>query len=82
MKDIAKDPSSKIHVEFTNLGEPCGEGSVKLSSYLGPLVREHVPILITDWRKIGEERKAILWKSVQVTFTLVITYVLYECTMW
>lgn len=66
MKDIARDPNAKIRVEFTELGEPCGEGSVKLSSYLGPLVREHVPVLIDDWRKIGEERKTVLWKSVKV----------------
>ncbi|CAA7040518.1 unnamed protein product [Microthlaspi erraticum] len=66
MKDIARDPNAKIRVEFTGLGEPCGEGSVKLSSYLGPLVREHVPVLIDDWKKIGEERKTVLWKSVKV----------------
>lgn len=66
MKDIARDPSERIRVEFTELGEPCGEGSVKLSSYLGPLVREHVPVLVDDWRKIGEDRKKVLWKSVQV----------------
>lgn len=46
MKDIAKDPNSKVRVDFTNMGEPCGPGSVTLSSYLGPLVREHVPYTI------------------------------------
>ncbi|CAA7051756.1 unnamed protein product [Microthlaspi erraticum] len=70
MKDIARDPNSRIKVEFTELGEPCGEGSVKLSSYLGPLVREHVPVLIDDWRKIGEELKTVLWKSVKIRFEL------------
>lgn len=53
MKDIARDPNSRIRVEFNEYGEPCGEGSMKLSSYLGPLVHEHVPILINDWRRIG-----------------------------
>lgn len=42
MKDLAKDPNTRVHVDFNSLGEPYGEGSVKLSSYLGPLVREHV----------------------------------------
>ncbi|CAA7049234.1 unnamed protein product [Microthlaspi erraticum] len=28
MKDIAKDPNTRIKVEFTELGEPCGEGSM------------------------------------------------------
>ncbi|KAL0899656.1 hypothetical protein Bca101_083617 [Brassica carinata] len=70
MKDIARDPNARIKVDFTELGEPCGEGSVKLSSYLGPLVREHVPVVIDDWRKIGEERKTVLWKSVKLRFEL------------
>ncbi|RIA04185.1 hypothetical protein BRARA_K01611 [Brassica rapa] len=65
MKDIARDPNARIKVDFTAFGEPCGEGSVKLSSYLGPLVREHVPVVIDDWRKIGDDRKTVLWKSVQ-----------------
>ncbi|CAA7044904.1 unnamed protein product [Microthlaspi erraticum] len=48
MKDIAKDPNNKLRVEFTFTGEPYGFGSVKLSSYLGPLVREHVPVTLTS----------------------------------
>ncbi|XP_013743057.1 uncharacterized protein LOC106445946 [Brassica napus] len=70
MKDIARDPNARIKVDFTAFGEPCGEGSVKLSSYLGPLVREHVPVVIDDWRKIGDDRKTVLWKSVQLRFEL------------
>ena len=77
MKDIARDPNARIKVEFTEFGEPCGEGSVKLSSYLGPLVREHVPVVIDDWRKIGEERKTVLWKSVKVFLVMLI--VIYAC---
>ncbi|CAA7049847.1 unnamed protein product [Microthlaspi erraticum] len=70
MKDIARDPNSRIRVDFTEFGEPCGERSIKLSSYLGPLVREHVPVLIDDWRKIGEDRKTVLWRSVKIRFEL------------
>lgn len=67
MKHIAKDPNTRERVEFNEMGDPVGEGSVKLSSYLGPLVREHVPVTFDDWRKISEEVKTFLWKSVQVT---------------
>ena len=75
MKDIARYPNARIRVEFTEFGEPCGEGSVKLCSYLGPLVREHVPVVIDDWRKIGEERKTVLWKSVKViVFIHIVNY--------
>lgn len=66
MKDIAVQPGSLVHVEFTDKGEPCGPGSVSLSSYLGPLVREHVPVTLNDWRKLGDDIKVILWKSIQV----------------
>lgn len=67
MKDIAKDPNYRESVDLTYMGEPYGPGSVKLSSYLGPLVREHVSIVIDDWRKVGKDIRTILWKSVQVT---------------
>jgi len=67
MKDIAKDPNARVRVEYTMMGEPIGKGSVKLASYAGALVREHVPITIDHWTKIGEEIRTLLWKSIQVT---------------
>lgn len=66
MRDLAKDPNTRVHVDFTFMGEAYGPGSVKLSSYLGPLVREHVPVTLETWKKITEEVKTVLWKSVQV----------------
>lgn len=66
MKHIAKDPNVREPVDFPEFGEPCRPGSMKLSSYLGlspylgPLVREHVPIIIDDWRKVGENIKTVL----------------------
>lgn len=65
-KHIAKDPTEHQHVDFTDLGDPCGPGSVLLSSYLGPLVRELVPVIIDTWRKFSEEIKTVLWKSIEV----------------
>ena len=67
MKDIAKDPNARVRVEYTMMGEPIGKGSVKLASYAGALIREHVPITIDRWTKIGEEIRTLLWKSVEVT---------------
>lgn len=52
MKHIARDPHERHHVDFTTLGEPCGPGSVSLSSYLGPLVHEHVLVIIGNWKKL------------------------------
>ncbi|XP_056862991.1 uncharacterized protein LOC130510571 [Raphanus sativus] len=70
MKDLAKDPNTRVHVDFNSLGEPYGEGSVKLSSYLGPLVREHVPVTLESWKKLTDEVKTMLWKSVQARFEI------------
>jgi len=67
MKDIAKDPNTRVHVEFNCLGEPYGKGSVKMASYVGALVREHVPITYDRWTKITEEIRTLLWKSIQVS---------------
>ncbi|RID62760.1 hypothetical protein BRARA_E01808 [Brassica rapa] len=64
IKQIAKDPNERLHVDFTDLGEPCGPGSVMLSSYLGPLVREHVHVVIDNWRKVTEDIIIVLWKSI------------------
>ena len=48
------------------MGEHVGRGSVTLSSFLGPLVREHVPVLLDDWRHLEEKTKDALWEEIQV----------------
>ncbi|XP_023635218.1 uncharacterized protein LOC111829659 [Capsella rubella] len=50
------------------MGEPYGDGSVKLSSYLGILAREHVPIILECWPKLPEASKTLLMKSIQARF--------------
>lgn len=67
MKRLPSDRVSRINVEFNDNVVPIGEGSIKLSSYLGPLVREHVPFTIDDWRNIGDDLKHVLWRSIQVS---------------
>jgi hypothetical protein len=66
VKRLPSNVASRIEVEFNSSGVPVGEGSVKLSSYLGPLVREHVSFTLDDWRLLGDDLKVVLWKSVQV----------------
>ena len=48
---------------------------MKLSSYLGPLVREHVSFTLDDWRLLGDDLKVVLWKSVQVFKLVSFSYV-------
>ncbi|PON85963.1 hypothetical protein TorRG33x02_182610 [Trema orientale] len=55
-----------LAVEFNSKGQPIGDSSIHLSSFLGPLVREIVPVTIPDWRKVTKGMKAVLWQSVQV----------------
>ena len=66
MKRLPSIISSRIEVEFNGQAEPIGDGSVKLSSYLGPLVRECVPVTLDNWKHLSEELKTVLWESIQV----------------
>ncbi|XP_058219858.1 uncharacterized protein LOC131330327 [Rhododendron vialii] len=70
LKTIAVDGGSRIEVKFDENGQPIGDGSIKLSSFLGPLVREIVPYTISDWRKLPTGMAEILWRSVKVRFNL------------
>lgn len=65
MCKIAKDPLAKVEVEFTELGEHAGNISVTLSSFFGPLVREHVPVLLDDWRKLDDLIRDTLWEEIK-----------------
>jgi len=69
MRKIAKQLDDKLEVEFNSLGEHVGNGSVTLSSFLGPLVREHVPVLFHDWRHLPDETGDTLWEEIQVYLT-------------
>lgn len=68
MRRVAKNAEDKVDVEFNSIGEHVGSGSVTLSSFLGPLVREHVPVLLDDWRHVEETTKDALWEEIQVIF--------------
>jgi hypothetical protein len=68
MKRLPSNFVNRVEVEFNESGVPIGKGSIHLSSYLGPLVREHVPVTLTDWRRLGDDLKAVLWDCIQVYF--------------
>lgn len=70
MSRVAKNHEDKIDVEFNTLGEHIGNGSVLLSSFLGILVREHVPVLLEDWRQLDEHTKDTMWEEIQVFFSV------------
>ncbi|XP_010422636.1 PREDICTED: uncharacterized protein LOC104707891 [Camelina sativa] len=68
MNQVAKKHEEKVQVEFTRLGEHVGKGSVTLSSFLGPLVREHIPYTLSDWRHVDEQTKYTLYEEIQARF--------------
>ncbi|XP_010421714.1 PREDICTED: uncharacterized protein LOC104707137 [Camelina sativa] len=66
MRNIANHHDDKVVVEFTSIGEHVGDGSVTLSSFFGPLVREHVPILLNNWRYLPVQTKDTFWEEIHV----------------
>lgn len=70
LRRVAENPNDKIMVTFNDIGEHVGPGSVTLSSFLGPLVREHVPVTLADWRKLDAATKATMWEGIQGRFNL------------
>ena len=76
MKSLCMDANGRVEIRFNSKGQPIGAGSVSLSSFLGPLVREIVPVTIVDWRRVTKGMKEVLWKSVQVYFIYTSLYVI------
>jgi len=66
MRKVAENPNEKVSVTFTDFGDHVGPGSITLSSFLGVLVREHVPVTLADWRKIDAVAKQTMWEEIQV----------------
>ncbi|KAF8085091.1 hypothetical protein N665_0681s0014 [Sinapis alba] len=67
---VAGNPNEKIMVTFNDFGDHIGPGSVTLSSFLGPLVREHVPVALADWRNLDATTKATTCEEIQGRFNL------------
>ncbi|KAM6558032.1 hypothetical protein CsatA_027271 [Cannabis sativa] len=68
MKSVATSSEGRLPVKFNALGQPIGKASISLSSFLGPLVREVVPVTLPDWRKITLGMKEVLWRSIQARY--------------
>ncbi|KAG7542144.1 Transposase-associated domain [Arabidopsis thaliana x Arabidopsis arenosa] len=70
LRKVAKNADEKLEVEFNAIGAHVGKGSAALSSFLGILVREHVPVLLDDWRHLDANTKDRMWEEVQGRFNL------------
>jgi len=64
---LLRNQGSKHPVEFSDTGVPLGRIGKKLMSYVGCVVRHHVPIDIKDWRDVPKEMKNNIWDDLSVS---------------
>lgn len=81
MRRVATQPDELLDIEFASVGEHVGSGSVTLSSFLGILVREHVPVLLDDWRYLKAKTKDAMWEEIQVIIFFFLTTLLHMCIL-
>ncbi|KAF5204478.1 hypothetical protein FRX31_005934 [Thalictrum thalictroides] len=62
---IVLDSSCKKKIQFNGRGQPIGENSVSLSTELGNIAKEMVPLNYHDWRKIPKHHKDFYWLTIQ-----------------
>ncbi|RXI06502.1 hypothetical protein DVH24_025638 [Malus domestica] len=68
MKTISTNDGQRIEIEWNENGQFIGDGSIDLSSYMGSLVREVVPITFDTWKDVPKKTKDILIKDKSETF--------------
>ncbi|KAA0058414.1 putative TNP1-like transposon protein [Cucumis melo var. makuwa] len=70
MKTIAVEKQSRVDIVFNEYGQPIGNESVGLASFLGPLVREVIPVNLENWLKLPTRLKVVLWKSIRSRYNV------------
>lgn len=63
---MLKNRAQPLEVGFNPLGQTDSGHSDQLSSYIGVIVREHIPITSEDWTKVDKNNKEDLWELIQV----------------
>src|ERR1051325_12079467 len=75
MRGIIRDRDRGImyNVDWNNDDQLIGSNSAKLKSYIGTLVRMHIPITTPRWKK-GEldEAKEKIWTEIKVSYMVVV----------
>ncbi|WVZ25066.1 hypothetical protein V8G54_003610, partial [Vigna mungo] len=73
MKKIirARSEGKKLEVSWNAKGQPIEPGGINFISYLGSIVRAHVPIIYDDWKDSSlDAYKQIIWNDIQLTFNV------------
>ena len=71
----ASSDGRKIRVEFNKFGVAIGQGSTKMASRTGVLVRHHLPLSFNDWRLVPSEYKDNIWNEINVSFYNFLFYI-------
>ena len=73
MKGIIRhrDQGLVYRLEWNSDKQPIGPNSAKLTSYIGTLVRMHIPVSVATWKSKTknlelEEKKQAIWEELQV----------------
>ncbi|KAL0540212.1 hypothetical protein IC582_024445 [Cucumis melo] len=59
MKEItrARSEGQKLVIQYNELGQAIGQNATKLKSFIGTIMRFHVPITYFDWSMVPNEIK-------------------------
>jgi hypothetical protein len=61
---LSSDTRIKVMIDEDN--QVVGDTKGRFKSLLGKLVRAHIPIIYTDWRKVLNNYKDDVWTEIQV----------------
>lgn len=63
---VAPIDGKRIEVIFNEYGQPICRNSNRLSSFIGCLVRQMVPLTLDSWHRVGSDLRERLWTCVKV----------------
>lgn len=69
-----KKMGKKLVVLYNRKGEPMGKAAKKLASYTGVMARTTVPIRYESWPEVDKELKDIIWREVEVCYSVVLFF--------
>ena len=72
---VAPIDGKRIEVIFNEYGQPVGRNSNRLSSFIGCLVRQMVPLTLDSWHRMKSELRERLWTYVKVASYFVVNII-------
>ena len=63
----------EMGIKFNERGQPYGPSSVTLSTFMGTLVRQVVPVTFSDWDVVPKSMIDGLWETIKVTNIMLAT---------